>query len=280
MPPAAGRGRGAAAPRGAAGPQRRWSRSRLPAAGRAAAQGTRWGRTPGFLPPAHLGAGRRREPVPPSPPPGRGHRQEEKDRERSGVVGGRNDRGGRSRQRRRGAWSATAPRRCSRKRWKRGWTITETSPTLTLLGKRQGKTGAATDRGRSFLPSKRSLFHFPLPSPKKIKKEKSRPPPSPPPPSKEQKPKPSSSSSLRLPPERTCRRFSRGVCVLPPAWGRSAAGQRLPSARSPAELPQPRRSLPRAFTSLFCVLPGLKQSWATSREQQAVHLRALPTRQK
>ena len=53
-----------------------------------------------------------------------------------------------------GAWSAAATPRLSRKRWKRGWTITATSPAPTLSGKPQGKAGRRRRGTDPSLPAK------------------------------------------------------------------------------------------------------------------------------
>lgn len=136
----------------------RWSR--LPAAGRGCAEVRRRGR--GFLPPAsgeHLGAGRGR-------PPAGGGRAAPK-----GVGGSGQGCGS-------GAWSAAAAPRRSRKRWKRGWTITATSPAPTLLGKPQGKAGEAAGGGRAFLGGERALLASPSLSPEGKQKTVPPPPPS------------------------------------------------------------------------------------------------------
>lgn len=173
-------------------------------------------------------------------------------------------RSGRGGQRRReaaaGAWSAALPPRRSRKRWKRGWTITATSPALTLLEKLRGKTGAAAaDRGSSFLYRKTLvLFHFTSLPPKKIKRSYSHPTPAGP--TLERARTETSTQQLRpAASEGHVRRFPAGSAFSPrPA----AALQR----ERPGKLTQPRSSLPWAFTSLFCALLGSKQTWATSRE--------------
>lgn len=71
-----------------------------------------------------------------------------------------------------GAWSAALPPRRSRKRWKRGWTITATSPALTLLEKLRGKTGAAADSGSSFFTGKPRSFPFHFAASKENKKKR------------------------------------------------------------------------------------------------------------
>lgn len=62
--------------------------------------------------------------------------------------------GGEAERPRSGAWSAAATPRLSRKRWKRGWTITATSPTPTLSGKPQGKAGRRRRGTDPSLPAK------------------------------------------------------------------------------------------------------------------------------
>lgn len=140
-------------------PARRWGRIRLSCRPHTWERGE--GKGVGTGPRCAEGIGRRRA--------GTGGNRQQQPRRRQEEAE-------RLRERRRGAWSAAATPRRSRKRWKRGWTITATLPALTLLGKLQGKTGAVADRGRSLLPSKRSLFHLPLLSPKKINFLKSDPP--------------------------------------------------------------------------------------------------------
>lgn len=153
-PSRAGRGRGS--------PPRRCGRwSRLPAAagdalrcgggaGAGAGRGlpaARAGRAPGSRPRqagSPGGGGRKggREGAPRPRPRSRGKRRR---RRRPGEEAERP---------RSGAWSAAATPRLSRKRWKRGWTITATSPAPTLSGKPQGKAGRRRKGSDLSLPAK------------------------------------------------------------------------------------------------------------------------------
>lgn len=113
-------------------------------------------RGPGFLLPAHLGGGRRQgwELSAPQLKGGRAGSGRGKAAPVAAAGGGRAAAAG--------AWSAALHPRRSRKRWKRGWTITATSPAPTLLEKLRGKTGAAADRGSSFLYRKTSFLAISL----------------------------------------------------------------------------------------------------------------------